>query len=141
MRQRADVIGNPGVSILVKLADPGSSCGNCTGCIKFSGNEEEKDQLLEVATTIPVKEGDSVIIESTPKALLQVVAILYGIPFSGLVVGYLITLYLSGSDPTAGLGALFGLIIGGLIARPIARVLATHVGKPTIVAKACSDPY
>ncbi len=137
MRQRAQVIGTEVGRVLVKLNNPANTCGKCMGCIRLSGEQRSQDQVLALESDVGVAVGDYVIIESKPKALMQAVAILYGIPSAGLVFGYLVTLVVTKSDATGGLGALGGLLIAAILARPIARKAASKVDEPRVVAKAC----
>ena len=55
--------------------------------------------------------GDRVFVETETRQTLKAVAVLYGIPFAGLFVGYGLTYAFVGVDSLAGLGAV-GLILG-----------------------------
>lgn len=138
MRQRAEVIGFEDSDIIVRITNPSSACGKCNGCIRLTGEERPEDQVFPVRTSIPVDQGDQVIIESAPGELFRIIAILYGIPLIGLLLGYFVSFLFIKEDALAGLGSLGGLILFVFVARIVARRAGQQMAKPRIVAKACS---
>ena len=137
MRQRAVVIEKNERGTWVKLNNPTSACGNCKGCMRLTGNEKPEETVLQVKNPISAKVGDTIILEYPSRNFLQAVGILYGIPHSGLFLGYFVALAITQSDATASLGAIAGLGIFAIVARYLARKLTPKIGLPKIVAIAC----
>ena len=138
MRQRAQVVRVEGSSAWVKVADPSKACGDCKGCIRLQPDQKAEDQLYQVANPVKAEPGDWVILDQPTKDLVKAVAVLYGVPLAGLLLGYGVAFMILESDAPAGLGAIAGLILSIFIARPIARRAAARAQHPEIAAKACS---
>jgi len=139
MRQIGEVVRREDAAVWVKLANPGKECGSCKGCVRLSGEGRTEDIVLKVNDPSGTYQpGDRVFLETHTKDALKAVAVLYGIPFIGLFVGYGITFALTRADAVSGLGAIAGLIVGGIVSRPLARKAAGKVSEPYISARACS---
>lgn len=139
MRQRGIVIRKEDREVAVKIQDPSEVCGSCGGCVSLSSPRSAKDHVVKI---LDQKDeyavGDEVIVEAEFKPLIKAVAVLYSVPFVFLFLGYALTNRVLKSDPLAGLGAVVGLLIGGLLARIVARRFAAGAQELKIVAKACS---
>lgn len=138
MRQRAQVLKVAGDEVFVEMQDPGEVCGNCKGCIKLSSTQRSKEELrFYVRTKIKVKEGDEVLLEGSNANLIRIIALLYGVPFLGLALGYGIGFFFLRDDARAGLSSLLGLLLFVILARFLARRI-DGLGEIQIVAIACS---
>ncbi len=139
MRHVAEVIRREDDAVWVKLDSPAKECGNCKGCVRLSGDRKVEDVVFKVQDSSgQYQPGDRVFVETETRQTLKAVAVLYGIPFAGLFVGYGLTYAFVGVDSLAGLGAVAGLILGGIISRPLARRMADRIADPAIVARACN---
>lgn len=139
MRQRARVLSTSGRSALVQVVNPGSACGNCKGCVRFTGDRKRKEDTLEVSNPHDAQVGDWVIVENRAADLAKTSLVLYGTPVLGLFFGYTVAYFVSNSDEIAAIGALLGLTLFAVLTRPIASRLAPAIQEPTIVATACSE--
>jgi len=139
LRQQGEIIKLENNRAWVKLADPGSACGNCKGCIQLTSKQHKDNEVLKMDMNITAEVGDMVIIEYPDKVLLQAILVLYGIPFFGLFLGYFITHWITGNDAASGLGAVLGLVTFAILTRPAARCLYQKTGEPQIVAKVCAN--
>lgn len=137
MRQQAEVIAKRDAAVVVRLRNPGRACGNCSGCIRLTGEERPETQDLELVNTVAADIGDIVIVESTTKLLIKAVCILYGVPLLGLIAGYLVGLFITDDDSIAGLYSLSGLLLSVLVARLLARAVSQQETTPRIVARSC----
>lgn len=138
MRQQGEIIKVENErEAWVKLVNPGSACGNCKGCIRLTPHEEPESQILKLDLKITAHEGDMVLIDYPNKGIFQAMLVMYGIPFLGLALGYIVTFLITNNDPIAGLGAVVGLIVFAILTRPVARKLNRKLGNPQIVAKSC----
>lgn len=138
MRQRGVVVEKTREELLIKIQDPAEACGSCGGCLRLASPPPRADYIVSVAQPHEGYEvGDEVILESGTKHLVQAVAVLYGIPFAGLILGYFFTRMVSGHDSIGGIGAIAGLLVGALGARLITRRLLASEPQFKIIARAC----
>ncbi|NLJ79841.1 MAG: SoxR reducing system RseC family protein [Firmicutes bacterium] len=139
MRHRGIVIQREDNRISVKMQDSAETCGNCKGCVRLTPRRPSEDYIVQIND--PKNEyavGDEVIVEMGVAHLVKAVAVLYGVPFVSLFLGYVLTRWIFGSDPLAGLGGIGGVLIGALLARPVARRLTQKEQELKIVARACA---
>ncbi len=140
MRQRGEVIKRDQNQVWIQVENPSKACGSCRGCIRLTGDQRPEDLVVQVIDESGEYEaGDEVIVQSETGEIAKALAVLYGVPFVGLFIGYGITRFALGSDPLAGLGAIGGLLAGALIARPITRRMVKTMQQPKIVSRACSQ--
>lgn len=139
MRQRGVVIQKQGKTLQVKIEDPASTCGNCKGCIRLTPEREHGDYIVSLRDSKGEYDvGDELILEGKMAEVAKALGVLYGIPFLTLFLGYVLTNTLLKSDPLAGLGAVVGLLLGAMVARPLVRKMVSDEPEFTIVARACS---
>ncbi len=127
MRQTGEVIRKAGSRAWVKVCGPGAACESCSGCVKLSDTSSKIDQVFEVEDSLGVSVGDQVILESSNQILLRAVAILYGVPLAGLILGYLVSFFFTKNDGLSGIWSLGGLLAGAAAARMLVRRLGTTV--------------
>ncbi len=138
MRQRGVVVNKTEKEFLVKIEDPNEVCASCGGCVRITAPRPQEDYVVSLDRAQGEFEvGDSVILESGNKNLVHALALLYGLPFTTLFVGYILTRWLSGHDALGGIGAIVGLLIGAVIARLATRRLIKGEPDFKIVARAC----
>ncbi|HBN96573.1 MAG TPA: hypothetical protein DDZ66_09755 [Firmicutes bacterium] len=139
MRRRGVVIEKTDKEVVVEIQDPARTCGNCKGCIRLTPDRPPEDYIVRTRDTRNQYEvGDEVILDGEIGPLIKAIAVLYGVPFISLFIGYLVTRLITGSDPQAGLGAVAGLLLGAIVARKITRRFYDHEADFRIVARACS---
>lgn len=139
MRQRGVVIEKQDRVVVVQVQNPAAACGNCKGCIRLTPERPQEDYVVRVADSKDhYAVGDEVILEGEMGGAVRAIALLYGIPFTSLFVGYGVTRLLVKSDPVAGIGAVFGLLLGALVARILVRRQFKGDVELKIVSKACS---
>ena len=80
-----------------------SACSRCGGC-RPSGKSEI---LIEAYNPLKAQIGDMVRLNLDATVFLKGIGILYGIPFAGMMAGFVFGYYLS--------GAIAGFISGGLM--------------------------
>ena len=140
MRQRGEVIKREENQVWIQVDNPSKACGSCRGCIRLTDHNRPEDLIVQLTDESgEYEKGDEVIIESGTGQIAKALGVLYGVPFVGLFMGYGITRFTLESDPLAGLGAIGGLLIGALIARPITRKMVHTMEEPKIVSRACSQ--
>lgn len=138
MRQQGEIIKLENErEAWVKLVNPGSACGNCNGCIRLTPKKEPENQILKLDLKITAHVGDMVLVDYPSRGIFKAMLVMYGIPFLGLFLGYIVTFLITNNDPISGLGAVVGLVVFGFLTRPIARKLDWKIGNPQIVAKSC----
>lgn len=140
MRMRAKVLDVTGGDTLVEIVNPGSSCGSCKGCFSITGERKSSDTTLQVDNFINARSGDLVVVENRTADLTKAAVIMYGVPTLGLFVGYLGSYQLWKTDSIAAIGAVGGLVLAALLAKPLVNKLSRlMVNRPRIVALAVSD--
>jgi len=140
VRQRAQIVQTEGNTAWVKIADPSRDCGDCQGCIRLTPKQKAEDQLYHLPNPIGAEAGDWVIIDQPTRELYRAVAVLYGLPLLGLLLGYAVGYHFLGADAPAGLGAMAGLLLSIFAARPIANQASKNAQQPQVVAKSCMEP-
>ena len=139
MRRRGVVIERTERELLVEIQDPKRTCGSCNGCIRLTPDRPPEDYIVRASNPRNKYDvGDEVILDGEIAPLVKAVGVLYGIPFSLLFIGYLLTRLLTGSDPVAGLGGVAGLLLGAVIGRTITRRFFNQEPEFRVVARACS---
>ena len=139
MRRRGVVIERTERELLVEIQDPKRTCGSCNGCIRIAPDRPPEDYIVRAPNPRNKYDvGDEVILDGEIAPLVKAVGVLYGIPFSLLFIGYLLTRLLTGSDPVAGLGGVAGLLLGAVIGRTITRRFFNQEPEFRVVARACS---
>lgn len=137
MRQIGEIIKIEDKRAWIKYTSPGAACGNCKGCMHLSNKGSKKDRVIEVDMNIAADVGDAIIVEYPTEVMLKGMLVLYGVPFVGLFLGYFLTYVLSNNELISGIVAGIGLVVFGLLTRPIAKAVTNKNEKPRIVAKAC----
>lgn len=138
MRQRGTVIEKTKEQLRVKIENPNEVCDSCGGCVRLTPSRPQEDHVISLKQSPGGFDvGDSVIIESENKNLIRAVAVLYGVPFVTLFVGYALTRWMSGHDALGGIGAIIGLLAGALAARLYTRRLLKNEPNFKIIARAC----
>ena len=139
MRQRGVVIEKENSRLRVKIQDPNEVCGSCNGCIRLTPGRPQEDLILSFEQAAADYEvGDAVIVETADNKMVRALAVLYGVPFTTLFIGYALTRLITGEDMLGGIGAIIGLLVGALGARIITRRVLNSAPKFRIVARACS---
>ncbi len=108
--------------VLVEMTG-GESCSGCSrrhACFSLTGGEV-KTRKAWVENRIGARSGDLVEVELRTSATIGVIAVTFLLPVSMLFVGYLVGA--PGGAGSAALGALGGLLAGGLIALGVNRAL------------------
>ncbi len=141
MRQRGVVIQKTGQEVAVQILESQETCSTCGGgcgaCVSLTpGRAAKIVKLADRNDQYAV--GDEVIVEAEFRPLIKAVAALYTIPFVFLFLGYALTNRMLQSDPLAGLGAVAGLLTGGILARFAARRFVGEEQELKIVAKTSS---
>ncbi len=140
MRLRAKVLDVTGEDTFVEIANPGSSCSGCKGCVSITGERKSRETTLQVDNFINAQSGDWVIVENRGTDLAKAAVIMYGMPTIGLFLGYLGTYQLWKTDSIAAIGAVGGLVLAALLAKPVVNKLSTlMVNRPRIIALAVSE--
>ncbi|HHX01130.1 MAG TPA: SoxR reducing system RseC family protein [Firmicutes bacterium] len=139
MRRLGEIVKIEGNQAWVKFANPSEACGSCKGCIRLTMQEQEDERVFKLALNIKAEVGDTIMVEYPEKGIVQTMLVLYGLPFLGLFLGYFLTSYFTGSETTSALTALGGLIVCGILARPVARLVDEKIGQPRIVSTACQS--
>lgn len=139
MRQTGEVVRKEGSRAWVKVTGPGAGCGSCSGCIKLSDDQSSGDKVVEVQDLAGTAVGERVVLESSNHLLLRAVALLYGVPLAGLILGYVVSLFFTGDDGLSGVWSIGGLLAGAAAARALVRRL-DHTVAPRLVARSCSRP-
>ncbi|NMB01570.1 MAG: SoxR reducing system RseC family protein [Firmicutes bacterium] len=139
MRQRGVVIDKKRKEVVVRFEDPKSVCGDCKGCIRLTPDRPSEEYVVRLADPKDQYDiGDEVIVDGDMGPVVKAVAVLYGIPFISLFVGYGVTRLLYDSDPLAGLGGIVGLILGAVVSKLVTRRFFVREAEMKIVARACS---
>lgn len=138
MRQRGVVVKKTEKQLQVKIEDPNKACASCGGCVRLTPSRPQEDYVISLDRSQGEFEvGDTVILESGNKTLVQAVAVLYGVPFVTLFAGYALTRWVSGHDALGGIGAIVGLLAGALAARLFTRRLLRSEPEFRVIARAC----
>lgn len=139
MRQRGIVIEKQAEDVKVLIQDPARTCSGCSGCVRLTPEREQGDYVLELRDARDEYViGDEVIVEGRMGELVKPLGILYGLPFISLFIGYVLVRLILMDDRLAGLGAVAGLLLGAVVARPLARKIIQGGPQFDIVARACS---
>lgn len=123
-RTEGVVVRLEGQDAWIEAAGPGPACGGCAqsescassgrgnGFEQARGIGSKKPLLIRLPNTIGARPGDAVIIRAAEGMVLRAVWLAYGIPLLLALAGVFGVAALTGSEPLALLGMLFGLGMG-----------------------------
>lgn len=137
MRRLGEVVKIEADQAWVKFTNPTEACGSCKGCLRLTLKEQTDEKVFKFPLTIKAEVGDTVMIEYPEKGIVQTMLVLYGLPILGPLAGYFLANNISGDETVSALTAFGGLLAGGIVSRPAARMVDARVGQPRIVASAC----
>lgn len=137
MRRLGEVVKIEADQAWVKFTNPTEACGSCKGCLRLTLKEQTDEKVFKFPLTIKAEVGDTVMIEYPEKGIVQTMLVLYGLPILGLLAGYFLANNISGDETVSALTAFGGLLAGGIVSCPAARMVDARVGQPRIVASAC----
>lgn len=103
------------VTVKVQRRD---ACGKCGACGMVAGENEMKVEAINACGAVL---NDKVAVELKTESFYKAALILYGIPFAGLCIGFLIGLWLGTWAGWGEYGALSGFF-GGVICAGLAYV-------------------
>lgn len=103
--------GNHAVISVPRKSACGHDCEECAGC-GVSGFAVE----AKAVNTIGAEPGQKVVVESSTKKMLGIVALVYATPVALFLLGYLAAFFLGGSVAVQYTAAVIGFIVGILAA-------------------------
>lgn len=134
LETRAVVVATDGQHTLVQ-ADQANGCEQCAGkgcgAGKLSRLFCSKPRLFRVSNPINASIGDEVIVSVVEGAVMRGIGLVYLMPLALLVTGAMLGSFLAQQpgqrDSYAAMGALFGLVIGFVVAKRVsARQAGSH---------------
>jgi len=96
-------------------AQSGAACSSCSA--KCGARQTPQKTLLQARSIVPMRSGQSVILEADAGALAQISLSLYLLPALGFLIGAYVGYAMSFGDLQQALFGLLGLVCGLLLAR------------------------
>ena len=134
------VIGLKGAGVAIVRIHRAEACHSCDAkgvCQAFGGKTE--DVTLAIPNTLNAGAGDEVVLSLPESSIIKASAALYLLPTVGIVIGALtgawgIAPSPSDADTMTLIGALVGLLIGGVGARLLGKKMAQSPRyQPTLI--------